>query len=314
MGTMYDRRDFKYLVAGGTILTIHAGFINIVAFTGIWRFVVTHVTGTMTRIASSIVDLNGVEFAFAFMMTFGVTIGAFISGLLNSKTQFVVTPRHAIIVLLESLIIIVSSLILEFLQAEEWTRWVYVFLAIAAGMQNGLCSEFSGAVIRTTHMSGITTDIGLIFGQWVRQRFVRKKKDAAKNLWKLKVLIPLWFGFIVGGILGGVAFKFAGFHALLIPGFTLGISSSLYLLGFGFNIIKVAPRPKSVISGTDPDKRSTVAIVDPEPAKSGFSGSFMRFVQAVKVTHSDDETDLPPNQDSISNINTSVLTPKSEKE
>ncbi len=40
--------------------------------------------------------------------------------------------------------------------------------ACACGLQNGMATRFSGAVVRTTHMSGIVTDIGLLLGNWMR--------------------------------------------------------------------------------------------------------------------------------------------------
>ena len=59
------------------------------------------------------------------------------------------------------------------------------------GIQNGMSSLYSANLIRSTHFTGTTTDIGLFFGQVVRGNY--------KNLWKLQVLVGLTIAFWFGG-------------------------------------------------------------------------------------------------------------------
>lgn len=84
-------------------------------------------------------------------------------------------------------------------------------VCLACGLQNGMCTTFSGAVIRTTHVTGILTDIGLVIGQAIFHQRTRK------HLWKLKILIPLYASFCCGGISGWVAFKYMRHKAILLP-------------------------------------------------------------------------------------------------
>lgn len=42
----------------------------------------------------------------------------------------------------------------------ESSRYIYMLVSCGCGIQNAMCTTFSGAVVRTTHMTGITTDIG----------------------------------------------------------------------------------------------------------------------------------------------------------
>jgi uncharacterized membrane protein YoaK (UPF0700 family) len=63
------------------------------------------------------------------------------------------------------------------------------------------CGHYiSGSVIRTTHVTGTFTDIGIIFGRLLRGK--------TEDLWKLKILFPLAFGFILGAVLSGVFFSY----------------------------------------------------------------------------------------------------------
>lgn len=84
-------------------------------------------------------------------------------------------------------------------------------ISLGCGLQNGMCTTFSGAVIRTTHVTGILTDIGLILGQATFYPRTRK------HLWKLKVLLPLYIAFCIGGFIGWFAYNILFIQAILVP-------------------------------------------------------------------------------------------------
>ncbi len=90
-------------------------------------------------------------------------------------------------------------------------------VSLTCGLQNGMCTTFSGAVIRTTHMTGILTDIGLILGQAIFYPRTRK------HIWKLKVLLPLYGTFCLGGVIGWFAYQILLSKAILIPSAIVGI-------------------------------------------------------------------------------------------
>lgn len=101
-----------------------------------------------------------------------------------------------------------------------------------------MCTSYSGAIIRTTHMTGCMTDIGLVCGQelrirvmvpmelWLRNTFTHYKplEDTAQNtaagstttavssdkevsiVWRLKVLLPLLSGYLVGSLVGALCY------------------------------------------------------------------------------------------------------------
>lgn len=69
-----------------------------------------------------------------------------------------------------------------------------------------MASSYYGLVIRTTHVTGLVTDIGVMLGQWIRHRRVRA--------WKLFLLVSILGGFVCGGIAGAVAYAWLGVLAL----------------------------------------------------------------------------------------------------
>jgi hypothetical protein len=97
------------------------------------------------------------------------------------------------------------------------------FISLGCGLQNGMCTTFSGAVIRTTHVTGILTDIGLIFGQAIFHARTRK------HMWKLKVLVPLYLAFCVGSAIGWLSFEKLHSKAILLPCAVVGILGIAHL-------------------------------------------------------------------------------------
>jgi uncharacterized membrane protein YoaK (UPF0700 family) len=61
-------------------------------------------------------------------------------------------------------------------------------LAMACGMQNAMTTRYSGAVVRTTHLTGMFTDMGLLIGH-----MLRSDKDF-QDMWKFSLFIPIILG------------------------------------------------------------------------------------------------------------------------
>jgi uncharacterized membrane protein YoaK (UPF0700 family) len=70
-------------------------------------------------------------------------------------------------------------------------------------------STYSGAVVRTTHLSGMFTDLGIFLGHWLRGLPVDPRR--------LRLCLLIISGFFIGGIGGAAAFHQLGYAALLIP-------------------------------------------------------------------------------------------------
>jgi uncharacterized membrane protein YoaK (UPF0700 family) len=92
------------------------------------------------------------------------------------------------------------------------------------GLQNALFTNFSGAVVRTTHVTGLLTDIGIHFGHLIRWR------EQTKEFWRVKVLLPLLFGFCIGGSLGTIGFDTIGVHAMYFPAIVLFVAGVIWTI------------------------------------------------------------------------------------
>ncbi|KAL2918060.1 hypothetical protein HK105_202474 [Polyrhizophydium stewartii] len=212
------QREFNTIVAGGAALAANAGFINVVSMAGVFPGVtVSHVTGSVSRVAISVVQQDWDTFFLVVSIVSSFVFGAFISGFIVGDNRFKLGANYGFTLFLESGALCVSFLFLRReLIVGEWAA------AFACGLQNAMVTSYSGLAVRTTHMTGLATDIGNILGQACRT-------DTKAELWRLKVHVPILVGFLFGGVLGQVAWIYCREYSLLLPCFFTGGVATLYL-------------------------------------------------------------------------------------
>jgi uncharacterized membrane protein YoaK (UPF0700 family) len=100
-----------------------------------------------------------------------------------------------------------------------------VLLCFIMGLQNAVITKISHAEIRTTHVTGLVTDVGIELGKLL---YVNRPADppgdrVIADLGRLRVLLLLLTSFFTGGVVGA-----AGFHTL---GFVATVPLALVLVG-----------------------------------------------------------------------------------
>jgi len=86
------------------------------------------------------------------------------------------------------------------------------------GMQNALITKLSNAEIRTTHLTGMVTDIGIELGKllyWNRCRRPDSPPPVIASRSKLCMLAALVLLFFAGGVSGALGFQYASYAAVL---------------------------------------------------------------------------------------------------
>jgi uncharacterized membrane protein YoaK (UPF0700 family) len=98
-----------------------------------------------------------------------------------------------------------------------------ILLCFSMGLQNAMITKISGSVIRTTHLTGLVTDIGIAIG---RLFFASSHTDVRvdQELGALRLLASLVVLFFAGGVLGALGFQRVGFL------FTIPLAAMLVLL------------------------------------------------------------------------------------
>jgi uncharacterized membrane protein YoaK (UPF0700 family) len=92
------------------------------------------------------------------------------------------------------------------------------------GLQNAMITKISGSVIRTTHLTGMITDIGIALGRVAEMRWTKTGADFTEEFASMRLLGSLVGLFFVGGMVGALGFKQLGFL------FTLPLAVILLLL------------------------------------------------------------------------------------
>lgn len=195
----------RWIEYGAFVLAFVAGCINAIGLLGFEHQSVSHVSGTATLLGTSILNssLENTLHLFGILVSF--FIGASLSGFMVHGNALRLGKHYDTALVIESLLIFLALYLLT-----EGSFYGHFAASAACGLQNALATSYSGAIIRTTHLTGIFTDLGLMMGGAFRGEEFDKRKVI------LFLLIIL--GFTLGGTLGALLFNAYKFHALLAPG------------------------------------------------------------------------------------------------
>jgi uncharacterized membrane protein YoaK (UPF0700 family) len=220
-----------WMWVGAWVLASIAGMANVVGLLGIQHEAVSHMTGTVSRLGVSMADGDGRMVLHLLAVIGSFVAGASISSLLIRDRVLKPGRRYGLVLLLESVLFCVS---VPMLNAHMITG--ACLASCACGLQNAMASLYSGAILRTTHMTGILTDIGIVIGSL----FYQKEKD-----WlKLMLFGVILSGFITGCMISTRVFPYLQYEALLIPALIAGLCGGSYFL--------IRTRFKYLMSATQP--------------------------------------------------------------
>jgi uncharacterized membrane protein YoaK (UPF0700 family) len=202
----------KWVWVGGWVLAFVAGIINVVGLVGMQHQAITHLTGATSMLASAVAQLD-LSMALHFLAVVGsFLLGTVVSGVLIDDTALKLSRPYGIALFLESMLLL--GAMHQFLRGAE----IAIDLAsCACGLQNAMVTTFSGTVIRTTHVSGMFTDLGIFLGHALR--------GASVNTLRMKLSFLVISGFFTGGVAGAISFNRIGYFTLLGPVALTGFAS-----------------------------------------------------------------------------------------
>lgn len=200
---------------GGSLLAFAAGMINAVGFLGINHEALTHLTGTVTlsAVAASARDWAICLHMGALVLAF--LSGAILSGFIIQQSSLQLGLRYGTALLIESVLILISIPLLD-----AGLSYGEYFASAACGLQNAMASSYSGAVVRTTHLTGIVTDLGIFCGHWLR--------GLRPDFRRIRLYLALLFGFLFGGVAGALLYEAYAYGALYVPAAMTGGSGIAY--------------------------------------------------------------------------------------
>ena len=88
-----------------------------------------------------------------------------------------------------------------------------VLLCFIMGLQNAVISKISKSEIRTTHVTGLVTDLGIELGKllYINRSRLSPAEPVRANHPKLRLHIILISSFFIGALCGALGFKFLGY-------------------------------------------------------------------------------------------------------
>lgn len=205
----------RWVWVGAWVLAFVAGIVNVVGLLGFEHQAVTHLTGTTSLLAAALASYDP-----SMALHHAAAIGSFmagtvLSGFLIQDSALELGYRYGLALILESVLLLAAVPLFM----NNNSMGVYC-AACACGLQNAMVSTFSGAVVRTTHLSGMFTDLGIFLGHTLRGLSVDAKR--------LKLCFIIISGFFCGGVAGAAAFRYMGYAALLIPSCLTAGAALLY--------------------------------------------------------------------------------------
>jgi uncharacterized membrane protein YoaK (UPF0700 family) len=216
----------NWVLYGAWVLAFIAGIINVVGLMGFEHQAVTHLTGTTSMLSEAMANRDGVLTLHFIAIIGSFVAGTVLSGFLIQDTTLQIGRRYGVALLLESALLCVAVTLLR----HNSLFGIYC-ASCACGLQNAMVSTYSGAVIRTTHISGMFTDLGIFLGHSLRGLPVDSRR--------LRLCLIVISGFLCGGIAGAVAFHHFDYAALYVPAALTAIAA----LGYGVYRFRTGHNP-----------------------------------------------------------------------
>jgi uncharacterized membrane protein YoaK (UPF0700 family) len=227
-----EKRSFRNNLRIAVLLCLNAGFINAAGFFA-FRVLTTNVTGHAALLAESVAlsDIQMAGMASLWLLLF--LFGAFATGMVISMVGREKSAAYYIPILVILCITLSVAIFGHYYSRSAGQTELFAGgLLFAMGMQNALVSVISGSLVRTTHLTGMFTDLGLDLSL----ACAPGKIDVAVRERILLRLTIISF-FLLGGIIGSVVFLRFSFHAFFVP--VLILFTALFYDYFRMNLIRV---------------------------------------------------------------------------
>jgi len=212
-------KQVRLLVPGAAALAISAGFINSVAL-GFFHTPVSHMTGAISHFGIDTASGKWPDALSSMAIILGFVLGAALNGMIVGAWKLIPGRRYGVAMVVEGCLLGLATYLFV-----SKHRLALPVVSMACGLQNAMSSSYCGLMIRTTHVTGIVTDIGVMVGHWIRHRQIEG--------WKLRFLLMIVGSFGAGCWVGQLADVRYGPACLAIP--AVGFIVAGTVLGFAYH-------------------------------------------------------------------------------
>lgn len=228
----------------GVSLCFIAGAVNAGGFLAVGRYT-SHMTGVVSTLADDLVLGEFIYAGGAFMALLLFLAGAATSAILiNWARLHQKRSQYALPLLVEAGLLLLFGLMganLHF-SIGFFVPVTVGLLCFIMGLQNAIITKVSRAEIRTTHVTGLVTDIGIELGKMLYwNNSDKSSQDFAvfANRDKLRLQLELVLAFFGGGVIGALGFKYVGYISTLPLSLTLLVLAAIPMVEDAFNLSEV---------------------------------------------------------------------------
>jgi uncharacterized membrane protein YoaK (UPF0700 family) len=228
-------RSFKENLTLAATLPAVAGMVNVIGYVHLGYFT-SHMTGRLGGFGANLAKGKFTEATYVIVLVFAFIIGAMLASTLIELAKARHWPRFQVPLLIEALLL---SIILVFEVLEPGPvsdippshKFLFAAsLAMSMGLQNALVARLSGAVVRTTHVTGVSTDLGIELVRVIRwyleiskdkslgeraRHLAEVRKDA--QLYRVRLYFTILSSFLTGAIAGGFLATQVGVLGMIAP-------------------------------------------------------------------------------------------------
>jgi uncharacterized membrane protein YoaK (UPF0700 family) len=215
-----ENRDHRHdYWLGGTTAAV-AGFVNVCSVIAFFAFA-SNVTGHVAIFAEELVKGHWHQFTVVIVWLLAFILGAFVANLVVTAIGLR-APRlaRAVPLVLEILLLIGIGYYGHNHYTETLTETEYLvgLLLFTMGLQNSMVATVSKGIVKTTHLTGLSTDLGMEISMFLQPRY--RKDDRLR--FKLKLHLLIFLMYVTGGVIGGAMFLNVGFRAFHLAAMVLG--------------------------------------------------------------------------------------------
>jgi uncharacterized membrane protein YoaK (UPF0700 family) len=207
------RRTHIHNVRLAVLLSLAAGLVNAEGFLG-FSVLTTNVTGHAAIFAEGISikawSTSRMIALWMFLFLSGAFISSFIIDVIGKNQRY----SNLIPISLEFIILLIIGTTGEHYKDNLLARQLFAgSLLFAMGMQNALVSMISKSVVRTTHLTGTFTDLGIELAQL---KFIKPEKKAELRA-RIGLKLFIITSFIAGALFGAYAFRSLNYFSFFVP-------------------------------------------------------------------------------------------------
>lgn len=193
----------------GVLTAFAAGMVNVASVAIFFSFT-SNVTGHFAILAEEIAKQNWYQAAVVLAWVAAFFIGGFITNLIvihwGERNRHL---SHAIPLVLQIICLMSVGFYGQYFYQETLleTEWLISFLLFAMGIQNSLTASISNFAVKTTHLTGLTTDLSILLSMFTKKEY--RENEELKG--RARLLLAVVTSFMLGGILSGVIVLIAQF-------------------------------------------------------------------------------------------------------